>query len=179
MKKFKELYKSEITPALKTELGLDNVMMLPRLEKICLNMGVGEAAKDSKVIDKAFDELKMIANQKPVICNARKSNASFKIRTGMPIGVKVTLRKDKMFEFLERLVLVALPRLRDFRGFTDKNFDGNGNFSFGMKEQIVFPEIDYDNVDTVRGLDITFVTSTKDNNHSKALLKKYNIPFKD
>ena len=178
MKNFKELYDTEIRQKIQSAFHLKNIMQIPKLEKICINMGVGEAAQDSKIINHAVDNLKMISGQKPVICLSKKSNASFKIRTGMPIGVKVTLRKKRMYDFLERLILVALPRLREFRGFTDKNFDGNGNISFGLSEQIIFPEVDYDRVDAIRGLDITIVTTTNDNKIAKELLSGFFIPFK-
>jgi large subunit ribosomal protein L5 len=178
MKSFIELYNTEIIKKLQTDLKIENIMEVPKIEKICLNMGVGEAANDSKIINFAADNLKMISGQKPVICRSKKSNASFKIRTGMPIGVKVTLRKKRMYDFLERLVLVALPRLREFRGFTDKNFDGKGNMSFGLQEQIIFPEVDYDKVDAVRGLDITIVTSAKSDAAARELLSSFHLPFK-
>jgi large subunit ribosomal protein L5 len=178
MNKFDVLYNTEIKKNIQKKFNLKNVMEIPKIEKICINMGVGEAAQDSKIINFALDNLKMIAGQKPVICKSKKSNASFKIRTDMPIGVKVTLRKSKMYDFLERLVMVALPRLREFRGFSEKNFDGNGNMSFGITEQIIFPEIDYDKVDAVRGLDITIVTTTKCNEMAKELLSGFFIPFR-
>ena len=178
MQSFIDLYNTEIIKKLQTALKIENIMEVPKIEKICLNMGVGEAAADSKIINFAADNLKMISGQKPVICRSKKSNASFKIRTGMPIGVKVTLRKKRMYDFLERLVLIALPRLREFRGFSDKNFDGNGNMSFGLQEQIIFPEVDYDKVDAVRGLDITIVTNAKTDAMAKELLSSFHLPFK-
>lgn len=179
MKNFKELYKTEICKGLKEKFSLENPMQIPKIEKVCLNMGVGEAAQDSKIIANAFDNLRMIAGQQPIKIAARKSNASFKIREGMPIGVKVTLRRDRMYHFLERLILIALPRIRDFRGFTLKNFDGRGNLSFGVNEQIIFPEIDYDKVDAIRGMDITIVTSSSNDEVAKELLKGFYFPFKN
>ena len=178
MSSFVELYQTEVIKKLQDMFQLKNIMEVPKIEKICLNMGVGEAAGDSKIINFAADNLKMISGQKPIICRSKKSNASFKIRDGMPIGVKVTLRKKRMYDFLERLILIALPRLREFRGFTDKNFDGRGNMSFGIHEQIIFPEIDYDKVDAVRGLDITIVTTAKTDAMAKELLTGFHLPFK-
>jgi large subunit ribosomal protein L5 len=179
MKNFKELYKTEVVKDLQKKFSFENQMEIPKIVKVCLNMGVGEAVLDSKAINNAFDNLRMIAGQQPVKIAARKSNASFKLREGMPIGVKVTLRRDRMYHFLERLILVALPRIRDFRGFTLKNFDGRGNLSFGLHEQIVFPEIDYDKVDAVRGLDITIVTTAETDEVAKELLKGLHFPFKN
>ena len=178
MSNFVELYQAEVVKRLQDVFKLKNVMEVPKIEKICLNMGVGEAAADSKIINFAADNLKMISGQKTIICRSKKSNASFKIRDGMPIGVKVTLRKKRMYDFLERLVLIALPRLREFRGFSDKNFDGRGNMSFGIHEQIIFPEIDYDKVDAVRGMDITIVTNAKTDAMAKELLSGFRLPFK-
>jgi large subunit ribosomal protein L5 len=174
---FKELYKEKVVPAIKEKFNYRNPMQIPKLTKICLNMGVGDGVFDSKNITSAVMDLTMIAAQKPVVTMAKKSIASFKLRKGVAIGCKVVLRKDKMFQFLERLVLVALPRIRDFRGFSVKNFDGNGNFTFGVKEQIIFPEIDYDKIDKTRGLDITFVTTAKTDEEAKELLAGFNIPF--
>ncbi|MEM9744005.1 MAG: 50S ribosomal protein L5 [Pseudomonadota bacterium] len=171
-------YKTEIVPKLKADLSLDNVMEVPRLEKITLNMGVGEAASDKKVMDAAVADLIKIAGQKPIVTNARKSEAGFKIRTGWPIGCKVTLRRARMYEFLERLVGIAIPRVRDFRGLNPKAFDGRGNYSMGLTEQIVFPEIDYDKIDKIRGLNVTITTSAKTNEQGLALLKAFNFPFR-
>ncbi len=178
MEKFKNLYLDTIRKNLKETFGYANVMQIPKLTKVVLNMGVGEAVKDSKSVDVAAKELSLISGQKPAITKAKKSNAAFKIREGMPIGCKVTLRGDRMYEFLERLVMVALPRIRDLKQFEEKNMDGNGNFSFGIKEHIVFPEIDYDAVDKMRGLDITVVTTAKTNIEGKELLKGFFFPFK-
>ncbi len=171
-------YNEELRPALLKEFGYANPMQVPKLEKIVINMGVGEAAGDQKKLDAAVAELALIAGQKPVKTVAKKAIAAFKIREGLPIGCKVTLRKAKMYEFLDRLVTVALPRVRDFRGIpANKGFDGRGNFALGMKEQIVFPEIVYDRVDQVRGMDIVFVTTAKTNAEAKALLKGFDLPF--
>lgn len=178
MEKFKNLYLNTIRKELKEKFAYQNVMQIPSLSKVTLNMGVGEAVKDSKSIDAALKELSLISGQKPAVTKAKKSNAAFKIREGMPIGCKVTLRGNRMYEFLERLVLVALPRIRDLKQFEEKNMDGNGNFSFGIKEHIVFPEIDYDAVDKIRGLDITIVTTAKTNLEGKELLKGFYFPFK-
>jgi large subunit ribosomal protein L5 len=174
---FKELYAKEIIPALMQELGLANSHEVPKLVKISLNMGIGEAVADKKLLDSAAEELALIAGQKPVVTKARKSISTFKLREGMPIGTKVDLRKDKMYSFLERLVYIALPRSRDFRGLNSNNFDGNGNLNIGIKEHIVFPEIDYDKISKVKGLNVTIVTTAKNDEHAKALLKKFNIPF--
>jgi large subunit ribosomal protein L5 len=176
-----DLYQSyikEIRPKLHEELGCANIMEVPRIEKITLNMGVGEAASDKKIMEAAVGDLTQISGQKPVVCNARKSEAGFKIRTGWPIGCKVTLRRARMYEFIDRLVGIAIPRIRDFRGLNPKAFDGRGNFSMGMTEQIVFPEIDYDKIDKIRGLDITVTTSAKDNEQGLALLRAFNFPFR-
>ncbi len=175
--RLRNAYLSEIKAKLKTELGLQSDMEVPRLEKIVLNMGVGEAAADKKKIDGAVKEITLIAGQKPVVTVAKKSIASFKLREGMPIGVKVTLRKNRMYEFLDRLINIALPRVRDFRGLSEKSFDGSGNYSLGIKEQIVFPEIDYDKVEKVRGLDIVICTTSKIDSNAKALLQAFNMPF--
>lgn len=178
MARLKELYKKELAPKLKEELGLANVMDVPRITKITLNMGVGEAVGDKKVLDNAVSDLTKICGQKVVVTAARKSIAGFKIRDGWPIGCKVTLRKDRMYEFLDRLVTVAIPRIRDFRGISPKQFDGRGNFSMGVTEQIIFPEIDYDKVDKLRGLDICITTSARTDDEGRALLKAFNFPFK-
>ena len=172
-----EKYKKEITSTLKDKFNYKNDLEIPKLEKIVINMGVGEAVKDSKKIEVAVKELAAISGQKPVVTKSKKANASFKLREGMPIGVKVTLRKNKMYEFIDRFVNVALPRVRDFRGVNPKSFDGNGNFALGLKEQFVFPEIEYDNVDSVRGMDIIFVTSAKSDDEGKELLSGFDFPF--
>lgn len=172
-----EHYKSEVRPALMSEFKYQNEMQVPRIEKIVLNMGVGEGVLDHKKVQAAAGELALIAGQKPVINKARRSIAAFKLREGMPVGCKVTLRRDRMYEFLDRLVTVALPRVRDFRGISPKNFDGRGNFAMGLKEQIVFPEIDYDQVGEIRGLDIVICTSAKTDAEARALLKGFQIPF--
>ena len=171
-------YREVVRAELKKEFGYTNVMQIPTLEKIVINMGVGEAAGDQKKLDAAVAELTLIAGQKPVKTVAKKAIAGFKIREGLPIGAKVTLRADRMFEFLDRLVTIALPRVRDFRGIPmNKGFDGRGNFTLGVKEQIIFPEIVYDKVDAIRGMDICFVTSAKTDAEAKALLKGFNLPF--
>ncbi|MDD4519649.1 MAG: 50S ribosomal protein L5 [Alphaproteobacteria bacterium] len=177
MSRLKELYEKEICPTLEKEFGYKNKMEIPRIEKIVLNMGVGEATQDHKALEGAVTDMTAIAGQKPVVTIAKKSIATFKLREGMPIGCKVTLRKERMYEFLDRLITTALPRVRDFRGISGKNFDRNGNFSMGLKEQIVFLEIDYDKVDKIRGLDITICTSAKTDKEAKALLTAFNMPF--
>jgi large subunit ribosomal protein L5 len=179
MANLKELYDSELRLKLKEELGLDNVMQVPRITKITLNMGVGEALGDKKILDHAVSDLQQIAGQKPIINKARKSIAGFKVREGWPIGCKVTLRKERMYEFLERLISVSIPRIRDFRGISPKSFDGRGNFAMGVTEQIIFPEIDYDKIDTLRGMDITITTTARTNDEGRALLKAFNFPFKN
>jgi large subunit ribosomal protein L5 len=170
-------YRDRIRAELKKEFGYRNDMQIPKLDKIVLNMGVGEAVADSKKIKSAHDELMLIAGQKPITVNARKSIASFKLREGMPIGVKVTLRGDRMYDFLDRLVTVAMPRIRDFRGLSGKSFDGRGNFAMGIKEHIVFPEIDYDKVDSIKGMDVIICTTAPTDAEAKALLKHFNMPF--
>ena len=177
--RLKEKYVSEIAPALKEQLGIENVNLVPKLTKIVVNMGVGEAAVDSKQIDAAVNDLRIITGQQPMICRARKSIASFKLREGMAIGAKVTLRGDRMYEFFDRLLSTAIPRIRDFRGLPATSFDGNGNYSMGVTEQLIFPEIDYDKVDRTRGMDITFVTTSKTNEGAKALLDAFGFPFKN
>ncbi|MEC6997052.1 MAG: 50S ribosomal protein L5 [Pseudomonadota bacterium] len=177
MARLKELYESEIKLALKEALKIKNDMAVPRLEKITLNMGVGKASEDKGKIEGALNDMKLISGQKPVITKARKSVAGFKLREGANVGVKVTLRKNRMYEFLDRLVNIALPRVRDFRGLSKGSFDGKGNFSLGLKEQIVFPEIDYDNLDELRGMDITIVTSASNDKQGLELLKKFNLPI--
>ena len=179
MARLKEKYNQEIKNNLQKKLGLSNVMEVPEIKKITVNMGVGEAVQDKKTIEKAVADLEKISGQKVLITRARKSVASFKIREGMPIGVKVTLRRERMYEFLDRLINIALPRVRDFRGLNRKSFDGNGNYSLGVKEQIIFPEIDYDKIDKIRGLDICVTTSAKNDEEGLALLKEFNFPIKD
>jgi large subunit ribosomal protein L5 len=178
MSRLKQTYKKEIVPRLMKKLGLKNPMAVPRIIKITLNMGVGEALADKKVLEHAMSDLAKISGQKPVPCNARKSVASFKVREDVAIGCKVTLRDDRMYEFLDRLISVAIPRIRDFRGISSRSFDGRGNFSLGIKEQIIFPEIDYDQVDTIRGLDICITTSARDDAAGKALLEEFNFPLR-
>ena len=175
--RLQEIYKKEITKTLKDKFNYKNNLEIPKLEKVVINMGVGEAVKDSKKIEAALNELAAITGQKPIITKSKKANASFKLREGMPIGVKVTLRKNKMYEFVDRFVNIALPRVRDFRGVNTKSFDGKGNYALGLKEQYVFPEIEYDNVDSVRGMDIIFVTSAKSDAEAKELLNGFDFPF--
>ncbi|MBL4614978.1 MAG: 50S ribosomal protein L5 [Magnetovibrio sp.] len=177
MARLKQVYNDEVAPALKEEFNYTNPMQIPKLEKIVLNMGIGEAALDKKKIDGPVSDLTLITGQKPVTTKAKKSIAGFKLRDGMVIGAKVTLRKERMYEFYDRLVNIALPRVRDFRGVNAKGFDGNGNFAMGLKEQIVFPEIDYDKVDNVRGMDIVICTTAKTDEEAKALLRQLNMPF--
>ena len=177
--RLKALYESEVRPQLMEQFGYVNVMQAPRLEKIVLNMGVGEGAADQKKVQSAADELTLIAGQKPVITKARRSIAAFKLRDGMSVGCKVTLRRERMYEFLDRLITIALPRVRDFRGVSPKSFDGRGNFAMGLKEQLVFPEIDYDKVDEIRGLDICIVTTAPTNEEAHALLKGFDMPFRN
>ena len=171
-------YDSEIRAALQGELELPNVMMVPRLEKIVLNMGVGDAVGSAKLLEGALADMETIAGQKPVVTRAKKSLASFKLREGQAIGCKVTLRGDRMYEFLDRLISLAIPRIRDFRGLSPKAFDGRGNYTFGVTEQLMFPEIDYDKVDTTRGMDITIVTTATSNDHGRALLTAFGFPFR-
>ena len=177
--RLQEKYKKEIAKTLKDKFKYKNDLEIPKLEKVVINMGVGEAVKDSKKIEAALNELAAITGQKPVITKSKKANASFKLREGMPIGVKVTLRKNKMYEFVDRFVNIALPRVRDFRGVNTKSFDGNGNYALGLKEQYVFPEIEYDNVDSVRGMDIIFVTSAKSDEEARELLNGFDFPFNE
>ena len=179
MARLKEVYNKEIAPGLKKELGLANVMEVPRILKVTLNMGVGEALGDKKALENAVADLTLISGQKPVVNNARKSIAGFKVRQGWPIGTKVTLRRERMYDFLERLISVAIPRIRDFRGISPKQFDGRGNFSMGVSEQIIFPEIDYEKIDKLRGLDITITTSARNDDEGRALLRAFNFPLKD
>ncbi|GAB3373693.1 50S ribosomal protein L5 [Spongiibacter taiwanensis] len=178
MSRLREIYQNELRPKLKEELSLANPMEVPKITKITLNMGVGEAAADKKVLEAALADLERISGQKPVVTKARKSIAGFKIRDGWPIGCKVTLRSERMYEFLDRLISVAIPRVRDFRGISPKSFDGRGNFAMGVTEQIIFPEIDYDKVDKLRGLDITITTTARTDEEGRALLKAFNFPFK-
>ena len=178
MARLQKLYKDEIVGALKTQFSYKSAMEVPRLEKITLNMGVGEAVADKKILQNALEDLEKITGQKPIITISKKSIAGFKIRDGMPIGCKVTLRRERMYEFLDRLITIAIPRIRDFRGLNGKAFDGRGNYSMGVKEQIIFPEIDFDKVDAVRGMDITITTSAKTDQEARALLEKFKFPFR-
>lgn len=178
MARLKELYRNEVAAKLKEELGLKNVMEVPRITKITLNMGVGEALSDKKLMDNAVADLEKLSGQKVIVTKARKSIAGFKVREGWPIGCKVTLRAERMWDFLDRLVDVAIPRIRDFRGLNPKSFDGRGNYSMGVREQIIFPEINYDKVDKVRGLDITITTTARNNDEGRALLTALGFPFK-
>ncbi|HUG32580.1 MAG TPA: 50S ribosomal protein L5 [Acidimicrobiia bacterium] len=176
--RLKVRYEEEVAPGLQKQLGLDNVMQVPRLSKIVLNMGLGEAIQDKKSIDEALDELGLIAGQRPKVNRARKSIANFKLREGMPIGVSVTLRGARMWEFFDRLLSVAIPRVRDFRGLSPRAFDGHGNYSVGASEQLIFPEIDFDSVTTTRGMNITIVTTADNDEHGKALLDAFGFPFR-
>jgi large subunit ribosomal protein L5 len=178
MSRLQEHYKETVVPALKEELGLSNVMEVPRITKITINMGVGETVGDRKILDKAMGDLEKIAGQKPLLTRARKSVASFKIRDGQALGCKVTLRRERMYEFLDRLVNIAIPRVRDFRGLSAKSFDGRGNFNMGVREQIIFPEVDYDEIDAIRGMNITITTSARNNEEGRALLAAFNFPFR-
>lgn len=178
MARLRSVYKNEIAPKLKEELELANVMQIPRITKITLNMGVGGASQDKKLIDGAVADMQLIAGQKPIVTVARNSIAGFKIREGWPIGCKVTLRGDQMYEFLDRLISITIPRIRDFRGFSPKAFDGRGNYSMGIKEQIVFPEIEYDKIDKLRGMDITITTTAATDDQGRALLRAFGFPFK-
>ena len=178
MSRLLEQYNSQIKQDLKSKLGLKNLFEVPKLKKIILNMGVGEGKDDSKLIDKALEDLTLISGQKATKTNSKKAISGFKIRAGMPLGVKVTLRNKMMYEFLDRLVNIAIPRIRDFRGLNNKSFDGNGNFSMGIKEHVIFPEINFDKVEKIRGMDITICTSAKNNKEALELLKSFNMPFK-
>ncbi|ALQ09479.1 MULTISPECIES: 50S ribosomal protein L5 [Pseudoalteromonas] len=178
MAKLHEVYKDKVVAELQEKFGFSSVMQVPQIEKITLNMGVGEALADKKILDHAVADLAAISGQKPLITKARKSVAGFKVREGYPIGCKVTLRGERMWDFFERLVSIAIPRIRDFRGVSAKSFDGRGNYSMGVREQIIFPEIDYDKVDRVRGMDITITTSAKSDEEGRALLEAFNFPFK-
>ena len=176
--RLKEKYQGEIKQALQKDLGLDNSMAVPKLEKIVINMGLGEATQNVKIMDPLLADLGAIAGQKPVITKAKKSIAAFKLREGMPIGAMVTLRGDAMYEFLDRLISVALPRVRDFRGVSSKSFDGRGNYTLGLRDQLIFPEIDYAKVDKTKGMNVTIVTTSKDDNGARALLKSFGMPFR-
>lgn len=178
MSRLKEVYKNEVVSKLQEQFGYQSVMEVPKITKITLNMGVGEASQDRKAIDGAVADLALITGQKPLVTKARKSVAGFKIREGWPIGAKVTLRGERMYEFLDRLVSMAIPRIRDFRGLNPKSFDGQGNYSMGIKEQIVFPEIDYDKIDKIRGMDITITTTAKNDEEGRALLEAFQFPLK-
>jgi len=178
MPRLQEFYRETVVPQLMEKLELKNVMEVPRIKKITLNMGVGEAIADRKIVDKAAADMQRIAGQQPVIRKARKSVAAFKLRDGMPIGVKVTLRRERMYEFLDRLITIAIPRIRDFRGLNPKSMDGRGNYSMGVQEQIIFPEIDYDQIDAIRGMDITITTTARNDAEGRALLDAFKFPFK-
>jgi len=175
--RLKETYKSEVTKKLREEFGLDNPMAIPKIEKIVLNMGLGEAVSNAKIMDTAVEEMAIIAGQKPVITKAKKSIAAFKLREGVPIGVMVTLRGDKMYEFLDRLINIALPRVRDFRGVPTRSFDGRGNYTIGVRDHLIFPEIDYSKVDKSKGMNVTIVTTARTDEHARALLRELGMPF--
>jgi len=179
MARLQQYYRDTVVKQLTEQFGYKNVMEIPRLTKITINMGVGEAVGDRKLIDNAVADMTKIAGQKPVVTLARKSVASFKLREGWPVGVKVTLRREHMYEFLDRLINIAIPRIRDFRGLNPRSFDGRGNYNMGVREQIIFPEIDYDKIDTLRGLDITFTTTAKSDQEGRALLTAFNFPFRN
>jgi len=179
MPRLKEKYQAEILPGLQKEFSYASMMQVPRITKITLNMGLGEAVANKNVLQSALSDLEKISGQKPVLTKAKRSEANFKIRTGWPIGAKVTLRRDRMYEFLDRLISVAIPRVRDFRGLPDRSFDGRGNYSFGIKEQIVFPEVDYDNIDALRGLDVCITTSASSDHEAESLLRAFNFPLKN
>lgn len=178
MSRLQELYTKELAPRLREELGLANVMEIPRITKVTLNMGVGEAVADKKILENAVADLTKIAGQKPVVTRARTSIAGFKIRDGWPVGCKVTLRRERMYEFLERLITIAIPRIRDFRGISNRSFDGQGNFAMGITEQIIFPEIDYDKIDKLRGMDIVITTTARTDDEGRALMRAFNFPLK-
>ena len=177
MSRFSQMYKNDVAPALMKKFEYKSVMQIPKLDKVVINVGAGEAKDNSKVIDAIANDLGIITGQKPVVCRAKKSVANFKLREGMPIGVKVTLRGEKMYEFIDRLFSLALPRVRDFRGINPNSFDGRGNYSMGVKEQLIFPEIEYDKIDKVRGMDITFITTAKTDEEAKELLTLMGAPF--
>jgi large subunit ribosomal protein L5 len=176
--RLQSFYREQVIPKLRSELKIDNVMQVPRIAKITINMGVGEAVADKKIMDAAVADLTKITGQKPLVTKSRKAIASFKIRAGLAVGAKVTLRGMRMYEFLDRLISIAMPRIRDFRGVSPRSFDGQGNYSLGVKEQIIFPEIQYDQIDQVRGMDITITTTAKDDRHGRALLEAFNFPFR-
>jgi large subunit ribosomal protein L5 len=176
--RLQQFYREQVIPKLRSELKIDNVMQVPRISKITVNMGVGEAVADKKIMDAAVADLTRITGQKPLVTKSRKAIASFKIRAGLAVGAKVTLRGMRMYEFLDRLISIAMPRIRDFRGVSPRSFDGQGNYSLGVKEQIIFPEIQYDQIDQVRGMDITITTTAKDDRHGRALLEAFNFPFR-
>jgi len=178
MTRLEQHYKEVVVPRLRSELGIDNVMAVPRLLKITINMGVGEAAADKKALDAAVADLTLLSGQKPLITKARRAVASFKIREGWPIGCKVTLRRQRMYEFLDRFITIAAPRIRDFRGLSPRGFDGRGNYNMGLSEQIIFPEIDFDKVDKVRGMDVSFSTTAINDEHGRSLLAAFNFPFR-
>src|SRR5512145_1493871 len=178
MARLKKLYREKIVPELQKSLGLANPMQVPKITRITVNMGVGEAVADKKAMDGAVHDLTAVTGQKPLVTKSRKSIASFKLRQGVPVGAKVTLRGERMYEFLDRLVNVAMPRIRDFRGVSARSFDGRGNYSFGVKEQIIFPEIAYDKIDAIRGMDITITTTARDDREGRALLEAFNFPFR-
>ncbi len=178
MSRLQQYYRETVVPQLQEKLGLSNPMQVPRITKITVNMGVGETVRDRKIIDHAVGDMTKITGQKPLVRNARRSVASFKIRDGWPVGCKVTLRRERMYEFLDRLINVAIPRVRDFRGLNVKSFDGRGNYSLGVREQIIFPEIDYDQIDELRGMDITITTSARNDEQGRALLEAFNFPFR-
>lgn len=179
MARLQTVYKETIVPKLQEQLGFKSVMEVPRITKITLNMGLGEAVADKKIIEHAVNDMTMISGQKPIVTMARKSIAGFKIRDGWPIGCKVTLRRERMYEFLDRLINAAIPRIRDFRGLNSKSFDGHGNYTFGVKEQIIFPEIDYEKIDTIRGLDVCITTTAKNDEQARALLAAFKFPIKN
>ena len=178
MARLQQVYRDEIVPKLRKDLGITNAMEVPKITKITVNMGVGEAVADKKVVEAAAADLAKITGQKPMLCSSRKSIASFKLREGLPIGAKVTLRGARMYEFLDRLITIAMPRIRDFRGVSPRSFDGRGNYNMGVKEQIIFPEIQYDQIDQLRGMDITITTTAKDDKAGRALLEAFNFPFR-
>ncbi|HHH43967.1 MAG TPA: 50S ribosomal protein L5 [Gammaproteobacteria bacterium] len=179
MARLKDIYKSEVVKKLTEQFGYENVMEVPRITKVTLNMGVGEALGDRKVMEHAVSDMEKISGQKAIVCKARKSVAGFKVREGWPIGCKVTLRSERMYEFLDRLINIAIPRVRDFRGMSPKSFDGRGNYNMGVQEQIIFPEVDYDKIDALRGLDIAITTTAKTDEEGRALLAAFNFPFKN
>lgn len=179
MARLKDFYKNEITPTLQKKFNYTNIMQTPRLEKVVINIGLGEAIQNPKAIDAAIEDVMAISGQRPVVTRAKKSIAAFKLRAGMPIGVKVTLRSNRMYEFVDRLLNVALPRVRDFQGVSGKSFDGRGNYTLGLKEQLIFPEINFDKIDKLRGMDIVFVTTAKTDEEAKELLRGFGMPFRD